>query len=142
MVVRLTLLRKMAQQDEDQGIGFCLIDPHGDLAARLHQDLRRPHTYWNVADPHNPHGYNPITRASVALRPIVCSGLIDALKKQWADAWGVRMEHLLRYAVLALLEQPRAEIRDVMRLFVDRTFQKEVVGRVTDPQVRYFWAEE
>ncbi|SLN26340.1 hypothetical protein TRL7639_00956 [Falsiruegeria litorea R37] len=38
------------------------------------------------------------------------SGLIEALRKQWADAWGVRMEHLLHYAILALLDTPRTPI--------------------------------
>lgn len=137
-----TLLRNLAEQDADAGVGFCLIDPHGDLAQALHQDLRRQHIYWEVADPNCGYGYNPISRASETLRPLISSGLIDALKKQWSDAWGVRMEHLLRYAILALLEQPRTDLRDIVRLFIDRDFQRLVVSHITDEQVRYFWREE
>lgn len=137
-----TLLRNMARQDATAGTGFCLIDPHGDLAERLHGALEVDHRYWNVADKDSPFGYNPLTRVSAAFRPLIASGFIDALKKQWADAWGARMEHLLRYATLALLEQPKTDIRDIMRLFVDKTFQNEVLTRVTDPQVRQFWTQE
>lgn len=137
-----TLLRHMAHQDADAGLGFCLIDPHGDLAESLHASLSIPHTYWNVADERSPFGYNPLTRVSAALRPLIASGLIDSLKKQWADAWGARMEHLLRYAILALLELPKTDIRDVMRHFVEKPFQKEVIAQLTDPQVRQFWTEE
>lgn len=137
-----TLLRNLAKQDAKSALGFCLIDPHGDLARALHQDLRRQHIYWEVADPNCSYGYNPISRSSETFRPLVCSGLIDALKKQWSDAWGVRMEHLLRYAILALLEQPRADLRDIVRLFIDRDFQRLVVSRITDEQVRFFWREE
>ena len=128
-----TLLRNLAKQDAVGGIGFCLIDPHGDLAQTLSTSLSAPHRYWNVADAHSPYGYNPLTRVSPSLRPLIASGLIETLKKQWADAWGARMEHLLRYATLALLEQPKTDIRDIMRLFVDQSFQKEVVSRVSDP---------
>lgn len=137
-----TLLGNMARQDARQGIGFCLIDPHGDLAGELHDGLGAGHMYWDVADPACRLGYNPLTHVSAPLRPLIASGLIDALRKQWADAWGVRMEHLLRYAILALLEQPRADIRDVMRLFVERPFRQEVVARLTDPQVLQFWTQE
>ena len=70
------------------------------------------------------------------------SGLIQALRKQWADAWGVRMEHLLRHAVLALLDAPQADLRDIPRMFLDRSFRIEVLTHVFDPQVRRFWTDE
>ena len=136
------LLQNMALQDAKLGNGFCLIDPHGDLAAELTASIKRDHIYWTVADPACPYGYNPLTNTSAAYRPLLASGLIETLKKQWADAWGARMEHLLRYAILALLEQPRTDFRDIMRLFIDKDFQRAVLARVTDPQVRQFWEKE
>ena len=137
-----TLLRRMARQDAENGLGFCLIDPHGDLAESLHTSLAVPHLYWNIVDANSPHGYNPLTRTSAQFRPLIASGLIDALKKQWADAWGARMEHLLRYAILALLEMPKTDVRDIMRLFVEKPFQQEVIAHISDPQVRQFWTQE
>lgn len=137
-----TLLKSLALQDAAHGVGFCLIDPHGDLAADLSAHLAVPHRVWTVADPACPLGYNPLTRVSAGLRPLIASGLIDTLKRQWADAWGARMEHLLRYAILALLEQPRADLRDIVRLFVAKDFRRRVVGRIADPQVHAFWTEE
>ena len=137
-----TLLHNIAMQDMNAGNGFCLIDPHGDLAAALNKNLNCDHIYWNPADPSCLYGYNPITRVSPQLRPLIASGLIDALKKQWADTWGPRMEHLLRYALLALLELPRADLRDIMRLYVDADFRREVVAQISDPQVEIFWRRE
>jgi type IV secretory pathway TraG/TraD family ATPase VirD4 len=137
-----TLLHNLALQDAKAGIGFCLVDPHGDLASGLSSSLKVKHRYWNVADPLSPYGYNPITRVSASYRPLIASGLIDTLKKQWSDAWGARMEHLLRYAILALLEQPSADIRDIVRLFVEKDFRRAVIGRISDPQVRAFWTQE
>ncbi|PWE34090.1 hypothetical protein DDZ14_02730 [Maritimibacter sp. 55A14] len=137
-----TLLFNMAQQDAGAGIGFCLLDPHGDLADLLSGDLGTDHLYWNVADPESPYGYNPLTRVGADFRPLVASGFIETLKKQWKDAWGARMEHLLRYAVLALLEQPNADMRQIVRLFIEKDFRRSVVARVTDPQVYAFWTRE
>jgi len=137
-----TLLHTMALQDAASGTGFCLIDPHGDLAEMLHERIAVPHAYWSVADPDCYLGYNPLTRVGESHRPLIASGLIESFRKQWADAWGPRMEHLLRHAILALLDQPRADLRDIMRLFVEREFRNKVVARITDPQVRQFWVQE
>lgn len=137
-----TLLHNLACQDAAAGRGFCLVDPHGDLAETLHQELSAPHLYWNVADPGCPLGYNPLQRVAAAYRPLVASGLIETLKKQWPDAWGARMEHILRHAVLALLEQPRADLRDLMKLFVFKGFRRQVTESLSDPQVRFFWKHE
>ena len=137
-----TLLLNMARQDAAADQGFCLIDPHGDLAGAVAAAMTSEAIVWNVADPASPYGYNPLTRTGPELRPLVASGLIETLKKQWAEAWGVRMEHLLRFAVLALLEQPRTDLREIMRLFLDREFRKAVTAGLTDPQLRQFWQEE
>ena len=137
-----TLLGNLTWQDACCGRGFCLVDPHGDLAENLHHHIDRSHQYWDVGDPNCPLGYNPLTRVSEQHRPLVASGLIETLKKQWPDAWGARMEHLLRHAVLALLEQPSADLRDLMKLFVYKGFRRQVVENLRDPQVRFFWKHE
>jgi hypothetical protein len=67
---------------------------------------------------------------------------MEVLKKMWGDAWGVRMEHILRNALLTLLEQPAATIPDILRLFSDKTFLRQAVDRVTNPQVKQFWKTE
>lgn len=137
-----TLLGNLMRQDLRQGHGFCLIDPHGDLARQIAQASPEGSIVWNIADPDCPYGYNPMTRTSVKFRPLIASGLIDTLKKQWGDAWGARMEHLLRYSILALLDQPRTDVRDIMRMFLDNDFRREVLMHVTDEQVKLFWQKE
>jgi hypothetical protein len=67
--------------------------------------------YLNVPDTNQPFGYNPISRVKPERRSLVASGLMEVFKKMWADAWGVRMEHILRNALLALLDHPAAERR-------------------------------
>lgn len=137
-----TLLKAIALQDAKNGQGHCVIDPHGDLASDLHQRMEAPHCYWEVADPNCHHGYNPLTHVSAELRPLVASGFIDTLKHQWADAWGPRMENLLRWSLLALLELPASDFTDIMPLMTNREFRKEVVAQIDDVETRRFWQEE
>lgn len=137
-----TFLLNLALADAHAGRGLCLIDPHGDLALALHERLDLPHHYFDIADPDCRLGYNPLARVHRSFRPLLASGLIETLKKQWADSWGARMEHLLRYAILALLDQPQADIRDIVRLYTDKDFRRDVISRIGDEQVRTFWTRE
>ena len=137
-----TLMGALARQDARNGVGFCLLDPHGDLAAELAAELGDDVIYWDVADPDCGFGYNPLTHVSESYRPLVASSIIETLKKQWADAWGARMEHLLRYAVLALLDQPASDLRDVLPLFFDASKRERLAEYIVDEQVRQFWTVE
>lgn len=137
-----TMLANMALQDARLGHGFCLIDPHGDLADELADAIAAPLLYWRVGDPDCPYGYNPLSRVPQTRRPLVASGFIETLKKQWGDSWGPRMEHLLRQATLALLDQPAATMADIVRIYVDKGFRQQAVARLVDPQLRAFWTQE
>ena len=105
-----TLLETMALQDIERGLGVAVIDPHGDLveriAARVPQSGRKDVIYFNAGDPTQPYGYNPLRQVRAEFRTLAASGLMEVFKKMWADSWGVRMEHILRNVLLALLEQP------------------------------------
>jgi len=137
-----SLLLSLLLQDIENGVGCCLVDPHGDLAQELVTTLPQAHIYWDIADPDCPYGYNPLAYVTAEYRPLIASGFIDVLKKQWANAWGARMEHLLRFALLALLERPGSTIQDIMPLFLDKDFRKVVVRELQDEQVRDFWTKE
>jgi len=137
-----TMLRTIALQDAANDQGFCLIDPHGDLAKDVFKKAESNCLYWDVADPDSPFGYNPLAKIAGHLRPLVASGFIDTLKHQWSDAWGPRMESLLRWSLLALLDQPAATITDIMPLCTNREFRKQVIHHIEDPECRRFWAEE
>jgi hypothetical protein len=68
--------------------------------------------------------------------------MLDAFKKLWADSWGPRLEHILRNALLALLDQPESTLADVLRLLDDRDFRRDVAERTRSAQVRRFWLSE
>jgi len=141
-VGKSTLLETMLVQDIQRGQGFCLIDPHGDLVERLYLLCRKRAVYFNVPDPKQPYGYNPLKRVGANKRTLAAAGALDVFKKMWSDAWGSRMEHILRNALLALLDQPSATLPDLLRLLRDEEFRKQVASNVSHAPVREFWLKE
>jgi type IV secretory pathway TraG/TraD family ATPase VirD4 len=141
-----TLIETMALQDIARGHGVALIDPHGDLVERVNAAVppsrRHDVIYFNAPDPAQPYGYNPLRQVRREYIPLAASGLMEAFKKIWADAWGVRMEHILRNVLFALLERPDATLPDVLRMFSDRTFRREVARGVRNETVRTFLEKE
>src|SRR5262249_30560122 len=141
-----TLLQTLAVQDIEPGRGMMLIDPHGDLAERIVASIP-PHRrddviYFNVPDPNQPFGYNPLKHVREDKIPLAASGLMEAFEKMWPDAWGVRMEHVLRNALLALLEQPDSTLPDILRLLNDKEYRTVIVDRLRNDQVQRFWRDE
>jgi len=137
-----TLMAHLIRQDINHGHGLCLIDPHGDLARSLEPHVDQDGIYWDVADPECPYGYNPLTYITEPYRPLVASGVIGAFRKQWSDAWGARMEHCLRFALLALLSRPGSSLSDIVPLFTNKAFRRQVLQSVSDVEVRKFWLDE
>lgn len=141
-----TLVESMALQDAAHGNGFALIDPHGDLAERVAARIpasRQEHLiYLNAADPAQPWGYNPLRHVSPQYVALAASGLMEVLKKMWPDAWGVRMEHILRNVLMALLEQPAATMHDILRVFSDKPFRKQIARSLRNQTVRRFLESE
>lgn len=136
-----TLLENTARQDLENGNGFALIDPHGDLAARIAsrvQEWRRDDLiYLNAADPALEWGYNPLRHVPPEYIALAASGLMEVLKKMWPTSWGVRMEHILRNVLMALLEQPAASMHDILRIFSDKDFRARI-ARSLNRTVRRF----
>lgn len=134
------------KQDIQAGQGIALLDPHGDLVERilanLPEDRKDDLIYFNVPDFKHPLAFNPLERVSPEKRPLAASGLLEVFKKLWTDSWGPRMEHILRNALLALLDQPQATLADVLRLLADRDFRRDAMTRIANLQVRDFWLRE
>lgn len=141
-----SLIETMALQDLERGNGFALIDPHGDLvarvAARIPTSQQDRVIYLNATDPTQPYGYNPLRHVSENRIALAASGMMDVFKKMWPDAWGVRMEHILRNVLMALLEQPDATLHDVLRLFSDNEFRKRIAKSLRNETVRTFLLKE
>lgn len=141
-----TLLEAMARQDMEHGNGFALIDPHGDLVERIADRIPPQRlldvVYLDAADPTQPYGYNPLRHVRQDRIAIAASGLMEVFEKMWPEAWGVRMEHILRNVLMALLEQPDATLHDVLRIISDSKYRKAVAASLHNETVKAFLLKE
>jgi type IV secretory pathway TraG/TraD family ATPase VirD4 len=142
-----TLLETLIKSDLKAGQGLALIDPHGDLVERVVRKVpesrRDDLIYFDVPDTVNPLAFNPLAHVAPGKRPLAASGMLSAFKSIWADSWGPRLEHILRNALLALLDQPEgATLADIPRLLDDAKFRQIALSHVRNDPVREFWMRE
>jgi type IV secretory pathway TraG/TraD family ATPase VirD4 len=141
-----TLLETLIVQDIAADRGVALLDPHGDLVERVLAQVpthRVPDVvYFNVPDAANPVAFNPLDWVPEEKRSLAASGMLQAFKKLWPDYWGPRLEHVLRNAILTLVEQREATMADILRLVSDATFRKQIAHRLTNQRLREFWLKE
>ena len=140
------LIKNMVLDDILSGRGCALFDPHGDMVQAIERAVPDAHRdrliYVNLPDPHLAWGYNPITFVPVERRPLVASGILDIFKKQWPKEWGVRMEYLLRNALLTLLSQPQATLADIVPLFQDTAYRRQCLEQLENDTLYEFWTKE
>lgn len=125
--------------------GFAVIDPHGDYAQnilrRIPAERMKDVVYFNAADTEFPIAFNPLEVYDPRLKTHTCSELIGVLKRLF-DSWGPRLEYILRYSILALLDYPNATMLDITRILTDKKFRAHALTYVNDPVVRNFWQVE
>lgn len=145
-VGKTTLIETLANQDLAAGRGFAVVDPHGDLVERIYNNAtserRQWITYLNAPDPNQRFGYNPLRRVRDDRISLAASGLLETFRKLWPEFWGVRMEHVLRNSLYALLERDGSTLPDILRLFSDKNYRASVITRIRNDAVRNFWKHE
>ena len=126
--------------------GFAVIDPHGDYAQHVMSFIPERRikdvVYFNPADTAHPIGFNPLEISDKTLKGHISSELVGVLKRLFADSWGPRLEYILRYTLLALLDYPNATMLDITRMLTDKKFRQGVISYIDDPVVKNFWTTE
>lgn len=145
-VGKSTLLLNMAVSDIEKGKGLCIIDPHGDIAETILNYIPKERLkdviYFNPKDLEYPIAFNPLKAVHPNYHHLVASGLISTFKKIWADSWGPRLEYILRFSILTLLEYPDATLLDIQPLLTDILFRNKVLSYVTNQHTLSFWKNE
>lgn len=148
-----TLLENMAIQDIQNGEGMAYLDPHGSTAEKLLEFVPEHRIkdviYFAPFDLEYPVALNvledtaPGDESSQSIRSqFIVSGLMSTFKKIWKDQWSARMEYILNYTLLALLEIPEATLLDVNRMLSDKAFRRDVIERLKEPTVKSYWEKE
>jgi len=140
------LLELLALSDIFYNQGYCIIDPHGDFAIDnlkfIPESRVKDVVYFNPADTAYPIAFNPLEITDPSRKPNVCSEVIGVLKRMFGDSWGPRLEHILRYTLLALLDRPETTLLDISRMLTDKDFRKETLDYCKDVTVLQFWKHE
>jgi type IV secretory pathway TraG/TraD family ATPase VirD4 len=111
-------LETLINQDIETGRGFGVIDPHGDLAEAAKTRLAvigetdERIVLIDPTDKEYTACFNPLELAEGVSAAEQAAELVLVFKKIWSDAWGSRMEDLLRNSLIALIEnnQTLAEV--------------------------------
>jgi len=139
-------LELFALSDIFHGHGYAIIDPHGDFAVdnmRFIPGSRMDDVvYFNPADTAFPLGFNPLEVTNPAQKTNISSEVIGVLKRMFGESWGPRLEYILRYTILALLDRPTTTMLDITRMLTDKKFRKETLEYSTDTVVLQFWNVE
>jgi hypothetical protein len=72
----------------------------------------------------------------------VASEIVLTFKKIWGDSWGPRLEYILRFAILTLLEYPTATLLDIQPLLLDHAFRNLVLHYTDNQYILSFWHNE
>lgn len=143
---KTNLLQTQIIQDINNGRGFCVIDVHGDLIQKINSSIPRNRMddliYLDVPNPSHNFKFNPFVKVPYEKRPLIASGILDAFEKQWRAAWGPKLEHILRYILLTLLDQDEANMADVIRVLDDEEYRNECAKNVVNEDIKRFWAKE
>lgn len=143
---KTTQIQTMAISDLMHGRGFCFVDPHGDASELLLHyvpyERIKDVIYFNPSDQEYCPGFNPLLNIPPVLHSIVTSCLINTFQKHWSLSWGPRMEHVLRFSILTLLQYPNSSLLDVQTLLTNPYFRKAVLNDISDKVILNFWRNE
>lgn len=143
---KTNLLTTLILQDIIHNRGAAVFDVHGDLLQNIlkyiPQSRIKDIVHIDVGNPYMNYRYNPLKKVSDEKKSLIIGGLLDAFKKLWKSAWGIKLEHILRYILLTLLAQPKSNLADIPRIIHDEEFQKQCISHITNKEVLRFWQHE
>ena len=128
------------------GKGVGVLDPHGDLVDAVMKYVPKERindvVYFNPADFEYPVSFNPLEQVPPELRVRVTIGFIEIFKKLFGNNWTNRLEHVLRYTTLALLDSPNTTVLSILKMLSDKNYRQKIVARIQDSVIKNFWVNE
>ncbi len=140
------LLELLIQQDILSGKGIGVLDPHGDLVDNvlrmIPQERLKDVVYFDPGDIDFPIPFNPLEQVDEKFKMQLTIGFIDIFKKLFGTNWSSRLEHVLRYTTLALLDSPNTTVLSILKMLSDKNYRQSIVSRIQDSVVKNFWVNE
>ncbi len=143
---KTNLLTTLILQDIVHNRGCAVFDVHGDLLKNIltHIPQKRIQdvVHLDISNQFMNYRYNPLRRVSEEKKSLVVGGLLDAFKKLWKGAWGIKLEHILRYILLTLLAQPKSHLGEIPKIIHDSNFREQCLANVESKEIISFWKNE
>lgn len=140
------LLELLIRNDIIAGKGVGVLDPHGDLVDNVLKTLPRSRlkdvVIFDPSDLNFPASFNPLEQVPEALKMRVTIGFIEIFKKLFGTNWSPRLEHVLRYTTLALLDTPGTTVLSILKMLSDKNYRQMIVRGIKDNVVKNFWVNE
>ena len=145
------LLKNLAYQDMNEGRGFALIDPHGDVAEEIlsmvpenrYEDV----IYFDPGNMDNPVGVNIFEPDREDDKDFIIQECINMLYSLYdpghTGIFGPIGEHMFRNAALLLMSgEDKGTWIDIPHVFRDPEYIKAKLPYVTDQRVIDYWTKE
>ena len=97
---------------------------------------------FDPADSDFPISFNPLEKVPAPLKMRVTIGFLEIFKKLFGTNWTERLEHVLRYTVLALLDSPNTTVLSILKMLSDKNYRQYIVKNIEDAVVKNFWVNE
>lgn len=140
------LLELLIQSDILAGKGIGVLDPHGDLVDNVLRmippERMKDVIYFDPGDTEFPIAFNPLEKVDEKFKMQITIGFIDIFKKLFGNNWSDRLEHVLRYTTLALLDSPDTTVLSILKMLSDKNYRQKIVARIQDSVVKNFWVNE
>jgi hypothetical protein len=140
------MLELLINDDIQTGQGLAVLDPHGDLIDAILRYIPE-HRIKDViildpADIDFPIAFNPLEGVDEEFKMQVTIGFLQIFKKLFGSNWSDRLEHVLRYTTLALLDSPNTTVLSILKMLTDKNYRQKIVSRIQDSVVKNFWVSE
>ncbi|NMB91737.1 type IV secretion system DNA-binding domain-containing protein [candidate division WWE3 bacterium] len=139
-----------ALQDIKRGEGVAIIDPHGtdidELLQKIPPERKEDVILFDAADTERPLGLNLLEAQTDEEKNMIINAFIALLYKLYdpnkQGIMGPLLERSIRNVMLTAMVDPEATMIDVLRLFIDESYSKKFLDKLTDPLVRRYWTDE
>ncbi len=141
-----TIFESMISQDIANGAGVGVLDPHGETIDKVLDRIPKNRVddviYFDPSDTEMPVALNLLEMSDLSQKNLMASALVSAIKHHFDYSWGPRLEYLLNYAILTLLEVQGTTMLGITRLMEDDNYRNFILHHVKDPVVLKFWDTE
>ncbi len=145
-VGKTKLQELLARQDIAHYHGICIVDADGEFVDEIldfiPESRMKDVCLIDPSDVDFPVSFNPLANVEQSFKHQFTHGLIEVMEMHFGSNWTTRIEHILRFTILALLDYPEATLRGAISMLTDTTYREKVVPYIKDEMVRRFWDTE